>query len=354
MYKVAVIAPVYNVEDYLEKSIKSILMQSLKEIEVILVNDGSTDNSGNICDELADIDSRITVIHKKNSGAADSRNEGIKKSNAEYLYFLDPDDWCDEFLLESLYREAERTKSELVIQGFINEYAIDGEYFQVPQSAESFVMADKLSVRENIYKYFNNTLIAVPWNKLYKSDYIKENRLEFPNVKWDDLHFNMEVLRNINKVAVSSEMHYHFFRTRPGSETTKVFDTSLFDKRKEQFKHILDIYNYWEQDDVNSIEAINYYFCGRAFQCIQEISSVHESKKNKKSKINKILNDDMLKVSLEKQNGPSKLMSFFLYLMEKQRVQTLIIFGNSISFIKNRFVKTFYKVRRNYLIKGES
>lgn len=353
MIKISVIAPVYNVEDYLEKSADSILKQKLKDFELILVDDGSTDRSGYICDQIKLKDDRVKVLHIENGGAANARNQGIKIAKGEYLYFIDPDDWCDENLLQSLYDIAEDTNANLVIQGFVNEYSDGDDYFSIKQTAEDAFYDDTLSVRHNIYKYFNNTMIAVPWNKLYRKSYIVDNHLEFPNVKWDDLHFNMEVIKNISKVAVSSQAHYHFFRTRPGSETTKVFDEGLFDRRKEQFEHILDIYKYWNMmDDRKSMQAINYYFIGRVFQCIQEMANSNYKYLDKKRKVKKILSDSTVKNAIRLQKGPSRLMNLFIYLMKKGNATALLVFGNIISIVKNKFSRTFYKIRRNYLVKG--
>lgn len=350
--KVSVVVPVFNVEFYLEKAIRSMMRQNLNDIEIILVDDGATDNSGAICDSLAEEDKRIKVLHIKNSGAANARNQGIKISRGKYLYFMDPDDWCDKHLLESMYNLAESKSANLVVQGFINEYSIGKDYFSVPQKADSAFYESKENVRNNIFKYFNNTLIAVPWNKLYKADYIKSNQLEFPNVKWDDLHFNMEVIKDIDRIAISDEAHYHFFRTRPGSETTKVFDRSLFSKRVEQFQHILEIYKYWQLDNIKSDEAINYYFCGRVFQYIQELSVSSYDYNTKYRETKKILNSDIVKEAISKQNGPSKLMEVFIKLMKNKNTRLLLIIGKLITFVKNNFSKMFYRIRRNYLIKG--
>ena len=113
--KVSLVVPVYNAEKYLAKSIESMLSQSLKEMELILVNDGSKDNSLAICEEYAKKDSRITVINKKNEGACIARNTGIARAKGKYIQLADADDYIDNNMLEEQYNLAEKTNAEVVM-----------------------------------------------------------------------------------------------------------------------------------------------------------------------------------------------------------------------------------------------
>ena len=103
--KISVIVPVYNVENYLEKCVESILKQTYTNLEILLVNDGSTDTSGELCDQLAQRDQRIRVIHKENGGLSDARNRGIKEASSNLIGFIDSDDYIDQDMYETLYRQ---------------------------------------------------------------------------------------------------------------------------------------------------------------------------------------------------------------------------------------------------------
>ena len=116
--KISVIMPVYNVEKYLSRAIESILKQSFTDFEFLIVDDGSPDCCGRICDEYASRDTRIKVIHKENGGAPSARNVAMEQARGQYLYFLDSDDWAEPEMLGDLYALAEKTGSEMVVAGY--------------------------------------------------------------------------------------------------------------------------------------------------------------------------------------------------------------------------------------------
>lgn len=115
MPKVSVIVPVYNVENYIRKCLDSIISQTLKDIEIILVDDGSEDNSGKICDEYAEKDSRIIVIHQKNNGLSNARNTGLNIASGEYIGFVDSDDYIKSEMYSEMYQTAEKTDADMVL-----------------------------------------------------------------------------------------------------------------------------------------------------------------------------------------------------------------------------------------------
>ena len=115
MAKVSIIVPVYNVEQYLHRGIESLLNQTLKDIEIILIDDGSKDNSGRICEEYSKTDKRIKFVSKINGGVSSARNEGIRISTGEYVAFMDPDDWVEPDMYENMYNQAKSTNSDSAI-----------------------------------------------------------------------------------------------------------------------------------------------------------------------------------------------------------------------------------------------
>lgn len=343
MCKISVITPVYKVEGYLRKCIDSILAQSFQDFEVLVIDDGSPDLCGQIADEYAALDSRIHVIHKENGGAPSARNEGILRAKGEYLYFPDSDDWLEPDYLQDMYDLAVRTNTQLVISGFVMEYFEDNcEQSYTVQVPEQFFLT-KQEVRENLHNYFNNMMMAVPWNKLYKADYINEKQLFFPNMKWDDLHFNMEVIMDIERVAISNSFGYHFFRSRKGSETTTVFDGMLYQKRREQFEHILKVYSYWEIQEKKIFSVIYGYYAARLVQCVQEIAVSNQ--KGKRKLISDILHDDLNEKAIKEGKIDSGILSITVIPMRKKNVTVCIVMGKLIGFVKKHLSVLFYKLK---------
>ena len=343
MCKISVITPVYKVENYLRKCIDSILNQSFDDFELIIVDDGSPDNCGAIADDYKDKDSRVKVIHKENGGAPSARNEGIKIAKGKYLYFPDSDDWIEENYLEELYKLAVSNDANLVISGYTMEYYENNKKSSYKVSVENKVYLSREDVVNNLHLYFDNMMMAVPWNKLYKTSYIKSNELFFPNLKWDDLHFNMEVILNINKVVISSNSGYHFFRSREGSETTTVFDGLLYQKRREQFEHILKVYRIWNVENDNIMGSIYGYYASRLVQCIQEISISNVS--DKRSLIRNIIYDQFNNYAIEKGKINSKLLRLAMYPMKYKNITLCLLVGKIIGFIKNHMSNFFYKIK---------
>ncbi|MFT8879264.1 MAG: glycosyltransferase [Oenococcus sp.] len=346
MVAISAILPIYNVDKYLRKSVQSLLEQTLSDIEIILVDDGSTDKSPLIVDEFAQIDNRVKAVHQVNAGAAAARNLGISVAEGKYLYFMDPDDYMEPAMLSELYMSAEAHNATLVIAGFQNIYETGRGTITTKVSPDPFFFENALTFRNSFYKYLNNTLIAVPWNKLYLRKHIIKNHLEFPKVKWDDLHFNIEAIRDIERVAVISNTSYHFLRERVGSETTKVFDDRLFDYRKQQFEHILKIYQSWNLTSKQSNEMVYYYFVSRVVECLQQVAENSRlTIPNKIKKMKNILQDPITREAVCKYKSDSKMMAIATLPIKLNSPYLSLLMGNSISFVKNNFANFFLSMR---------
>lgn len=184
--KVSVIMPVYKVEKFVGKAIESMLSQTLSDFEFLIVDDGTPDNSGKICDEYAQKDSRIRVFHRENGGAPSARNMAMEEARGKYYYFMDSDDWAEPTMLQDMVELAEKHEAQLVVTGFfIDTYYNDTEYLSQNQVQPDAVY-DQKAFRENAYKLFDTNLLYTPWNKLYLRAYIDGKGLRFPQTIWDD------------------------------------------------------------------------------------------------------------------------------------------------------------------------
>ena len=163
--KISVIVPVYNVEAYLEKCVESILKQTYTNLEILLVNDGSTDTSGELCDQLAQRDQRIRVIHKENSGLSDARNRGIEEASSDLIGFIDSDDYIDEDMYEILYRQMLESNADLSMCGHYDVY------HQIPEKQVAAIQTWELTPQEAIKMVMEAKILSVTAvNKLYKKE----------------------------------------------------------------------------------------------------------------------------------------------------------------------------------------
>jgi len=213
MAKLSIVMPVYNSEKFLHKSVDAILKQTFTDWELILVNDGSKDNSLAICQEYAGKDERIRVIDKKNEGAGPTRNAGIAVATGEYIVFPDSDDWLDEDAYQKTLERIEKSGVDLLIFG-IRTHVYDNEKGIVERTiedqAEPILLLGQELCREK-WAYLNTKLdMGGPWNKIYRMGIIKENNLQFPNLRrMQDIVFNMHYYDKIHSIEVINENFYN-------------------------------------------------------------------------------------------------------------------------------------------------
>jgi glycosyltransferase involved in cell wall biosynthesis len=213
---VSVIVPVYNVREYLHKCIDSVKQQTYKNLQIILVDDGSTDGSGQICDEAAGSDERITVRHQANGGLSAARNKGLEIATGKYVCFLDGDDWFDEHFTEELLNIAETRNVDIAVCAFVrvsgeNEVKADKER----ENAEELIEYDnRQAVREVIEE---KRIKSLTWNKLYKRELWEG--ISFPEGKHhEDEYTTYKLLWKAGKVAETGRVLY-YYRKRPDSVT---------------------------------------------------------------------------------------------------------------------------------------
>lgn len=305
--KLSVIVPVYNVEKYLERCLDSLINQTLKDIEIIVVNDGSTDNSLDILTKYAKFDSRINIIDKENSGVSDCRNIAMKQVRGEYLTFVDSDDWIDINTFQIMYTEAEKEKSDLVMCTYMREFE--------NHSKEKMFNLPKIVVYENkeiknlhrkLFGPIDNELgnpegldsLGTVWAKLYKVDVIKKNNIEFEDLNVigsnEDGLFNIYVFNRINKAVFINKPLYHYWRDNPTSITSG-YNSKLKNKWINLFKLMREFIEINNLDD-SYINALNNRICMSTLGLgLNECSKANKiSELNKIKNIKEILSDEAI------------------------------------------------------------
>ena len=239
---VSVIVPIYNVEKYLRKCVDSILNQTYKNLEIILVDDGSPDNCGNICDEYALSDSRIRIIHKKNGGLSDARNAGLDIARGNYILFVDSDDYIDETMVEKLYEALEKEKAEMSLCSFVY---VNEEGVPIKEKNNGIpIKTEVLSGIEAIRHLGSQrgACYTIACCKLYKAELFKTIR--FPKGKYHEDEFvSHELFGQCSRVACIDDGLYYYVQRNDSIMGSSRLEVSVkdFDETEGLLKRALFI-----------------------------------------------------------------------------------------------------------------
>lgn len=237
---ISVIIPVYKVEKYLRRCLDSVTGQTYENLEIVLIDDGSPDNCGSICDEYALKDNRIKVIHKGNTGLSDSRNEGIEASHGEYVLFVDSDDYIHPKMIEELYTNACEKNADVVVC----------DYVKVNEDEERVWMNQKLPVEaititdDNRLKYMlgdTKIIFTVAWNKLFRRTVLGDIRFPFGKVHEDEF-WTYKILHRAQAVVYLKETLYYYVQRDSSimGEHTNIKSLQRLDAYKERIQYYKD------------------------------------------------------------------------------------------------------------------
>nr|WP_083241780.1 glycosyltransferase family 2 protein [Enterococcus plantarum] len=233
--EISIIVPVYNVEKYLDKCVNSILNQTFQDFELILVDDGSPDNCGQMCDDYAEIDQRVIVIHQKNGGLSAARNAGIEIAKGRYLGFVDSDDYIAEDMYELLYTNLKNEKADLATVGFLDIYA--GKEPVVKE--RKYLVTDMVGAAKIMFEGKLSTISAT--NKLYKREIFKHIRYPVGMIT-EDAAVILDVLEETSKVVIDTSQKYYYYH-RENSISSNHF--TMKD---------LDMIKAWEENESRVLE----------------------------------------------------------------------------------------------------
>ena len=292
---ISVIVPIYNVEKYINQCIDSIINQTYKNLEIILVDDGSPDNCGRICDEYAKKDSRIKVVHKENGGVCSARNIGMEKSTGKWIAFIDSDDWIENKYFEIILNEAKKEDVDIVICGYNKIWKNKVE--KINASGENI----NYNSREYLIKSLNpQTCFGFCPMRLIKKESIGDIRFNQNIVVGEDALFNIQISKNINKAVLLKQALYNYRNN--SNSVVKRYDTNYADKYLDSMKlnraYIFE--NYIEKDVIQ-----NYYnFVAFHVMLIAVNYCYHpdNKEKNKRKLLKEICNISELKEGIEKSN----------------------------------------------------
>lgn len=292
--KVSIIIPIYNVEKYVERAVESVLNQSIKEIEVILINDGSTDKSGELIKKY-EVDHRVTIINKKNEGQGKARNIGIEISKGNYVGFVDADDWIDERFYESMIDKVKKENAQMAIAGrkiidVNNKLKMTVNQLEVVGNFKCY--DDKKNYISNKFFYPYSAIVC---NKLYSSKIIKEKNIRFKDVSEvgsEDTLFNYEFINNIDKYITVDGIYYNSFQR--SDSTMRTYRAGYMERTNKLIKSLYDI-----EGEINSnILSIFIYFYDRNIEILSNFN-IKNIYKTMREEFN-FKNDSCLRVCVKK------------------------------------------------------
>lgn len=249
---ISVVVPVYKVESYLDQCVQSIVNQTYRNLEIILVDDGSPDSCPAMCDQWAERDSRIHVIHKKNGGLGDARNAGLQVATGDYIGFVDSDDWCEKEMFQSLLEVCLRYDVPLSICNVF----VDWECGWATEKAIFAKQKICLPRQDILRKFFRDELTAWAWNKLYRKDL--KDLLFYPRQSYEDIPVARDLFSIVEKVAFSGKQHYHY-RQRQGSIVNSKVNSSQFKLIEELRQNVEMAKNFNLEKDASARLIVSSY-----------------------------------------------------------------------------------------------
>ena len=254
--KLSVIIPVYNVEPYLHKCLDSIVNQTYRDLEIVLIDDGSPDNCGEICDEYAARDDRIVIIHKKNGGLSAARNDGIRRATGEWITFVDSDDWCELDYYEGFFDALGDTAADVFCAGghILEEDSGSKAVLSSIDWAKTDtgiipkqLLPDVLCSRPGPERRKGASL-GLPWDKMYRTAFLKGHQLMYDGAlrSWEDLLFNFQVFNTAKTVMGCDRIGYHYRQV-----STSIAHAFNPNKPMSNYSFISKLYDYIERSDLD-------------------------------------------------------------------------------------------------------
>lgn len=348
----SIVMPAYNVEAYIEDAVSDIEKQSFSDFELILINDCSTDETGRLCDALAQTDKRIRVQHlKKNGGLSNARNQGMDAASGEYILFLDPDDRYDTDMLAKIEESLKQNPAKVVLFGLTEMYYdLNGklEYQkQIVPAAGCFDTQKK--VREQVLSLECQTLFGYAWNKAYQLAYLKELGFRFQTVTMiEDVLFNIEVFRQLDSCNLIEEALYKYAIRKKGSLTTKYL-ADYFELHERRVESMRQLYCDWNMETPEELKSLGSIYC-RYFMSALQRNCSKLAKMNHKGRKNWVQTQfqtptyQSLKNSLFPENRILKVLAWGI---RNEKVGFCLFCGRGIYIVKEKCPGIFSRLKQN-------
>lgn len=348
MAQVSVIIPVYNCEKYLCKCVDSVLAQTYEDFELILVDDGSTDASGKICDVYKERDVRVSVIHKENGGGAgEARNYGLSKATSPFVCFIDSDDWVEPNLLETMVRTQWEKDYDVVICGYRNIVSMDNTDSNTEIFYDKGCYISERQVRRFFMSKYPEGMVGYPWNKLYRKSIIDQNKIVFPKMRrLEDGIFNVEYFEHVNKCGVIPDILCNY-RISQQVEKRKL-PVDFFNLMEIFVLHYYRKLKAWELPRIETERPMVFYFLNDFVCCIENIyfNKSEITHTERKKLLENLQEKKLVKYMIQKEREVPRYSRVILRLFEKRRYGLLGIIIRAKMFLKTKLNKVFQRVKQ--------
>ncbi len=335
MVKVSVIIPVFNVEKYLKQCLDNLLNQTLKDIEIICINDGSTDKSLEILNDYAKKDYRVKVVNKQNEGQGIARNLGLETVKGEFLSFIDPDDWVETDMFEKMYLQAKDLNSQVVICDYTKFFEKNGKIItpHIFRKAVSLTKSKAIKIPngENIYKnLIDKTILVSPsytWNAIYEKELLKRNNIKFTNQRcYEDVLFTLQSRTKAQRISYINKSFYNY----------RIRSTSTLRSNNSRYRDLINVIKaikkYLYDENLMGEYQYNFnYFCiSNIYRVFTNMSSDEDRKHLLEQSMN-ILDKNLIKVLRKKLLTSLKLYKEII----KEPLKVKHKLGNFIFILRN-------------------
>lgn len=344
MVKVSIIIPIYNKEEYLERCLDSVISQTLEDIEIILINDGSSDKSLEICHKYQEKDNRIKVINQKNSGVSIARNRGMKEASGEYIAFIDPDDYIEQNMYSSMYKLCEENKAEVCICNF---YIHNDLGIRPVTVRPTSVLNEKEEIINQVVlnmlapKDLNgrsDSMMGNVWRLLIRKESVNKNIIDFPAgiPLMEDLIFCIKLFSKTNKICFDSSYHYHY--CIQGDSASIIYRENRYELQLEVIKILEELLKKENIYDIAKKRLNNRYInLGISSIMNESHSSNPKTLKNKIEKVKIICSQPEIYAALDS-------IDYSKYLLRKKLVLNAMKHKNALYLILYyRLVNKFKK-----------
>lgn len=318
MPKVSIILPCYNVEKHLAQSIDSVLAQTHSNFELLVVIDGSPDNSKEIAEEYAVKDPRITVFDKPNGGLSDARNYGLERAQGEFIYFMDSDDWIEPDLLKDNLKIIAQENLNFIVFGYFADFKNTEE--ELTQQKNNKPKIETLKPSDNIDNYHLG-ILGYAWNKIYRKSFLDQHHFRFKKgiSLIEDILFNAPIYQVSDIIRFNPHSYYHYIQ-REEETLVKKFYPDIFELQKMKIEVLEDWFTAWDISNKN--EFLAQIRIGRIRGVINNLFSSNNnlSFKDKIKFIHQMYNDPAIKSDLKSYQPNSKKDYIYKFLVKHKMV----------------------------------